>query len=335
VEKGLSLLYHLVKGLPMAGLVSLMPKSSFHVIHSRFYKQEYTTHAKKITGCLANMFSNVTLRLLAAKAMNPPLFKHVTLHLDGHDTRATYGEPSADMYSYKLKAAGLRTQVCMDCTGMAILVSKSQSCGTCNDGSMLQGMKIHNHMHELDCMALDGGYTQFIPSIIDKTTLARTNLCTPVRKKAHKTLAPDESNYNNIFGSFRSQMESLFGELGRTFEKHNNRSPVQVDKAQTYNLQLKLALLLLNIKRMVRLLDIKEQPLHMAWMKESFDYPQQQRAMEYQVESEPVETMMADATSMARLQEEFLNMSMVDVESLAISTNKRQLLESVELTRKR
>ncbi|KAF9964308.1 hypothetical protein BGZ73_001929, partial [Actinomortierella ambigua] len=309
-EKGLCLLYHLIKGLPMSGMEVLMPKSSYHIIHSKFYKQEYSSHAKRITGYLSNMFSTVHIRLLSAKARNPPLFKQVTLHLDGHDTRASYGEPSAEMYSYKLKAAGLRTQVCMDPNGMAILVSKSQSCGTCNDGSMLVAMKIHNHMHELDCLALDGGYSQHIPAITEKTSLDRSNFCTPVRKKAHKTLAADEANYNKIFGSFRSQMESLFGELGRTFERHNNRSPVQVDKAQTYNLQMKLALLLLNIKRMVKLLDLTEQPMHMAWMKDGFDYPQHQKAMEYQVESEPVETMMSDATTLAKLQEEFLNMSM-------------------------
>ena len=37
----------------------------------------------------------------------------ITLLLDGHDTRATYGENKVDMFSYKLRKPGLRTQVCM------------------------------------------------------------------------------------------------------------------------------------------------------------------------------------------------------------------------------
>ncbi|KAF9964335.1 hypothetical protein BGZ73_001912 [Actinomortierella ambigua] len=196
-------------------------------------------------------------------------------------------------------------------------------------------MKIQNYMHEMDCVALDGGYTQYIPSIIDKSSLSKSNFCTPVRKKAHKPLSKEEANYNTIFGAFRSQMESLFGELGRTFEKHNNRAPIQVDKAKTYNLQLKLALLLLNIKHMVTLLKIQEQPLHAAWKSDGFDYPQQQKSMEFLIESDPVENMMSDAVSMNKLQEEFLSMSMVDVESASIPTSKRQMLESVEIPRKK
>ncbi|KAI1286597.1 hypothetical protein EDD11_010609, partial [Mortierella claussenii] len=239
VDKGLLILYHLVKGLPMDGLSVFIPKSSFHLIHTHFYKREYAAHSKRITHLLATMFSSVTIRLLVAKVNNPPLFKHVTLHLDGHDTRATYGESSADMYSYKLKKSGLRTQVCMDSSGMAILVSKSQACKNNNDGTMLVDLKIQNHIHEMDCLALDGGYTQYLPTILEKSDLRRTNFCTPIRKKRQQELTSNEASYNSMFGSFRSQMEALFGELGRTFERHNNRSPILVDKRQTYNLQLK------------------------------------------------------------------------------------------------
>ncbi|KAF9897981.1 hypothetical protein EC991_001228, partial [Linnemannia zychae] len=120
-----------------------MPKSSFHIIHAMFFKTEYAAHNKYITHCLATMFSTITIRLLSAKEKNPPLFQHVTLHLDGHDTRATYqGATSAEMYSYKLKKSGLRTQVVMDCNGMALWVSKSAACKNHADGTMLLAMKV-------------------------------------------------------------------------------------------------------------------------------------------------------------------------------------------------
>ena len=132
------------------------------------------------------------------------------------------------MYSYKLKKSGVRTQVCVDCNGMAILVSKSLPCKENNDGSLLVSMKIQKHIHLLDCIAVDGGYTQYIKKVVEDTELSKKNFCYPIRKSRGKDLAQDEANYNKIFGSFRSQIEAEFGELGAIFEKHNNRKPVLV-----------------------------------------------------------------------------------------------------------
>ncbi|KAG0036026.1 hypothetical protein BGZ83_003913 [Gryganskiella cystojenkinii] len=158
------------------------------------------------------MFSTIQIRLLSAQTLNPELFTHVTLHLDGHDTRATYeGKASAEMYSYKLKKSGLRTQVCMDVNSMALWVSKSQPCKNHQDGQMLVDMKMHNKMHEVDCLALDGGYTQYLKTLVEETDLRRSNFAHPIHKRKLKDLTAQESNYNGIFGSFRSQMESLEG----------------------------------------------------------------------------------------------------------------------------
>jgi hypothetical protein len=149
-----------------------------------------------------------------------------------------WGKVKQGMYSYKLKKSGVRTQVCTDCNGMAILVSKSLPCKENNDGSMLIGMKIEKHIHQLDCIAVDGGYTQYIKKVVEDTDLSKKNFCYPICKSCGKDLAQDEANYNKIFGSFWSQIEATFGELGAIFEKHNNRTPVLVTKIATYNLQL-------------------------------------------------------------------------------------------------
>ena len=308
-EKGLLLLYHIVKGLSLEAMEPHMPKSSFHAIHTIFYKKEYSTHNKFITDCLANMFSNITIRLLTAKGKNPPLFKHVTLHLDGHDTRATYGESSAEMYSYKLKKSGLRTQVAMDINGMALWVSKSASCKNYADGTMLLAMKIDKKMHGLDCMALDGGYTQFLNKLIEENTLSLQNFAHPYRKKKNQELTTEETFYNETFGSFRSGMESLFADLGATFEKHNNRAPVLVDKKQTYNLQMKLSLLLLNMKKMVALLKISTDPIHTSWLRDGFEYPTAKNQMEQPMGYHEISALVEDGNAMAKLQQEFLGLS--------------------------
>jgi DDE superfamily endonuclease len=335
VDKGLLILYHLVAGLAMDGMSTHIPKSSFHSIHTEFYKSNYNVHSKHINQALANMFSTFPIRLISAKLKNPPLFPHVTLHLDGHDTRLSCEEKSSsEMYSYKLKKSGVRTQVCVDCNGMTILVSKSLPCKDNNDGTMLVGMKIHKHIHELDCIALDGGYTQYIKKIVDDTSMSKKNFCYPIRKSRGKDLAQDEANYNKIFGSFRSQMEAEFGDLGAIFEKHNNRKPVLVTKIETYNLQLRLCLLLMNIKKMVALLQLDVEPIHSAWIRDGFDFPYANGALEQILDYIPVEEMLHDARDITKLQEKFLEMTTMDVEDKQreVLTNKRrEIFAGVEI----
>ncbi|KAF9344595.1 hypothetical protein BGX26_004143, partial [Mortierella sp. AD094] len=315
VEKGLLLLYNLVKGLSMEEMEPFIPKSSYHAIHTKFYKKEYTAHNKYITTCLATMFSTITIRLIAAKEKNPPLFQHVTLHIDGHDTRATCdGEPKVKMYSYKLKKSGLRTQVAMDCNGMALWVSKSASCKSNVDGTMLLAMKLDKRIHTMDCVALDGGYAQFLKKFVDESdNLTMLNFAHPFRKKKHHKLSEAESHYNATFSSFRSQMEALFGDLGSTFQRHNNRTPVLVDKKQTYNLQLKLALLLLNIRRMVGLIVISSEPIYESWLREAFEYPyEDDDAVEQPLDHTPLNNIVESNKIMAQLQQKFLAMQVGD-----------------------
>ncbi|KAI1288627.1 hypothetical protein EDD11_009851, partial [Mortierella claussenii] len=296
VEKGLLVLYHLVAGLPMDGISPYIPKSSFHSLHSEFYKTNHNANSKKINQMLVSMFSTFPIRLLSAKLRNPPLFSHVTLHLDGHDTRLSCEEKSStEMYSYKLKKSGVRTQVCVD---------------------------------------FDGGYTQYIKKVVEDTELSKRNFCYPIRKSRSKDLAQDEANYNKIFGSFRSQIEAEFGELGAIFEKHNNRKPVLVTKIATYNLQLRMCLLLMNIKKMVALLKLEDYPIHSAWARDGFDFPYTNGAMEQTLEYIPVAEMLGDAQDMTKLQDQFLRMSTMDVDSggdEATTKKRREIMVSVEL----
>ncbi|KAF9967874.1 hypothetical protein BGZ73_000328 [Actinomortierella ambigua] len=109
---------------------------------------------------------------------------------------------------------------------MAIFTSKSGPCVAGTDGTVLQEMKIHRSIHELDCVAPDGGYSLYIGEIIDSTHLTMDNFAIPIRKKLRQAIKEKDVAYNNAFGSFHSTMENTFGELGRAFEKHNNKTPV-------------------------------------------------------------------------------------------------------------
>ncbi|KAF9972728.1 hypothetical protein BGZ73_004064 [Actinomortierella ambigua] len=215
VDKGLLVLYYLVRGVPTDAMDDFIPKSSFYALYEAFFRTNHSAVNRLVTDLMKNMFSNIKVRIAHAKAYSPEGFKHVTLMLDGHDTRASYTtEDKALAYSYKLKKKGVRTQVCIDIQGMAIFTSKSDPCAAGNDGTMLQDMKIHRSIHELDCVALDGGYNLYIGEIVDSTHLTMDNFAIPIRKKLRQDLTEKDVAYNNAFGSSRPTMENTFGVSG-------------------------------------------------------------------------------------------------------------------------
>jgi hypothetical protein len=314
VEKGLLLLYHLLTGCSMADMEQFIPKSSFHQLHKEFYETRGSELSRMMRKMLSSMFSNVKIRILSAMQKNPTEFRHVTLMLDGHDTRASYrGESSASMYSYKFKKSGFRTQVCMDINNMVLFVSESFPCRDYNDGTMFLQMDIERKIHAVDCIALDGGYTQFISQLLhDAPALSDKNFCCPIRKSAGVSLTSSEALYNEMFGSFRSSIESKFGELVSTFCKFGNGSPIRVNNIDTFVVQFQLACLLLNIKDFVHMLNMPLRPHHSLWEQTGFDFGGV-TALGSSVEvTVNIEKKIEDANSLQRLQEQFLGMNFVD-----------------------
>lgn len=223
----------------MDSMSQYIPKTTFHVIYLKFLKGERAMFEKEINKCFLAMFSTPEFRIQSANWRNPPLFRHVTLLLDGHDSRATYGEDKAVMYSYKLKKSGLCTQVAIDVNGMVPFTSKSASCHDNNDGKMILEMGIGKTVHGMDCITLDGGYIQDIDDLLEKKKdLSNCNFCFPIRKKKQQPLHGDEANFNTMFGGFRSTSEATFGDLGKTF-KFNNEI-VKTASKREFNITLRL-----------------------------------------------------------------------------------------------
>ncbi|KAF9312708.1 hypothetical protein BG006_004296, partial [Podila minutissima] len=162
VERGVMLLYVLVKGVSLSDMAQYIPKTSFHTIHKEFYMYNPAALNRLLTTMLSEMFSTLKSRHLVAER-NPDLFKNVTLNLNGHDSRIIYvNADKASLYSYKLKKSGFRVQVCTDMNNMVFFVSAPTPCRDYNDGTMILRMGIQNKIHKLDCVALDGGYTLFL-----------------------------------------------------------------------------------------------------------------------------------------------------------------------------
>ena len=285
----------------MDSIAQFIPKSTFHVIYSTFVKLERPLFEKEITRCFSSMFSSPEIRIRSANWRNPELFKHVTMMLDGHDSRATYGEDKAAMYSYKLQQSGLRTQVVIDVNGMVLCASKSASCRDNNDGKMLLEMGLGKRIHGMDCVALDGGYTQYIGDLVEK--LEEHNFCFPIRKKRLQPLHEEESNFNDMFSGFRSMSEATFGDLMKTF---TNKEILRTACKKEFNLAFRLCLLLLNVRNFVRAFDIIEQPHHHLWMNEGADYPREKQLVPELTQTVTVQNKLENGLELLRLQETFL-----------------------------
>ena len=100
--------------------------------------------------------------------INPKLVKHVTCFIDGRDPRINYVHTDIKreiLYRYKLKTAGLRTQIISDMNEMIVNVSRSKFCSDASDGNMILNMKIYKTLTKTDCMVCDGGYNLFIRNL--------------------------------------------------------------------------------------------------------------------------------------------------------------------------
>ncbi|KAG0000567.1 hypothetical protein BGZ80_006342, partial [Entomortierella chlamydospora] len=311
IEKGILLLYMLLTGTPSSEMGEFMPKSSFHDVTKDFFGRDTNALDGKLTMYLADMCSNIKLRLLTSRTINPEVFKHITLHLDGHDSRVAYlNADKASMYSYKLKKSGFRTQVCCDMNSMIVFVSQPAECRDFNDGTMLSKMAIERKIHNLDCIALDGGYTQYIKGVITSSGILKSsNFCCPVRKEKGIDLTEREKKYNEVLGSFRSRIESYFGDMQTTFTKFSHTVVNRVSEKSTFSLQFKLCCLLLNVKRMVALRNITPEAHHSFWMQENFEYPDGSDGIQQTPPPPSFRVKINDARSIYKLQDAFLNLT--------------------------
>ncbi|KAG2228452.1 hypothetical protein INT48_008651, partial [Thamnidium elegans] len=275
-----------------------IPKSSFYDIYREFYIKKQEKLNKIVNYALEFLFSNVKIRLLTAKLLNPELFSHVTLYLDGHDTR------------------GFRTQVAIDINNMIIFVSDSKPCKHNTDDKMLIEMNIDKKLNNLECIALDGGYLNSIKYLIENTNLNIYNFIFPIRKQINIDLNNNEIDYNLKFGGFRSKIEKIFADIGDNFKRLNNEKPIKTSDIKIFNIQYKIGCLLLNIKKFVQLSNMEIQNEHQKWLHNDFDFPSSQFNNNINhniVDIIPtIKEKIDNSNTLKILQEQFLGLKMND-----------------------
>ncbi|KAL1928899.1 hypothetical protein VTP01DRAFT_1958 [Rhizomucor pusillus] len=202
LEQRLLILYHLLTGVSMSDMGRFILRAVSIRSTGNFTR-------KQVVAALQSMFSTARIRVLSAMEKNSPEFRHVTLHLDGHDTRVSYLSGNHQlMYSNKLKKAGFHTQ-----------------------------MDISSRVHSIDCIAVDGGYTLFLDQVIQESSgLSTRSFLHPIRKARGLQLSEEERTFNAMIGSFRSKIEGTFGELMTTLHRFGNGSPIRVSDVEVFTI---------------------------------------------------------------------------------------------------
>ena len=319
IDKGLLLLYQIVSGNTGTEMTEWMPYTSFYDLYKCFWitgKSKLLKKVKKDNECL---FSNLKIRLLSAKLFNPDGFKNVTLFIDGHDSKIKYYNPDVSrktLYSYKLKQPGVRTQTVNDPNEMILFVSNSEKCAMGNDGTMFLKMNLFKKMHIADCLAADGGYTLFVEKFKEMSSnsgyeFSDKNFSYPIRREPGTKLTATELTYNKKFGTFRSGNETLYANLASKFDRfNNNKAAIQISQIEVYNVQMRVAILLMNMCKFVEKFKIEVQPHHMLWHNDNFEFPTKMTRINYVFLNEAKASQ--NYNEIMELQEQFLNATLDD-----------------------
>ncbi|KAG2210433.1 hypothetical protein INT45_012095, partial [Circinella minor] len=286
LEKGLFLLYHLVSGIAGEDIEKYLLQSTFHTFYKKFWMDD----------------------------------ENYKRRINGHDSRINYIDTDLDrswLYLYKFKKNGLCTQFAADVNDMILFISKSEFCSDSSDGSMFLNMKLYNKININDTLAVDGGYTTLF--ITQFTELANEkgydfnndNFIYPICKNINENLTITEEHFNNIFESFRSKIENQFSEIGNKFYRfNNNKSVVKMDNIEFYNLQFRVACLLKNISKFVKLFNIPILLHHKLWHSCDFDFPIEKKLIDIVVSNNKQNKDKFDR--MMQLQNNLLNMTISD-----------------------
>ncbi|KAL1926309.1 hypothetical protein VTP01DRAFT_6006 [Rhizomucor pusillus] len=118
----------------------------------------------------------------------------------------------------------------------------------------------------------------------------------PDSRGSWRNLLAEEVQFNNMFGGFRSMIESAFGEIGHVFERFNNRNVIR-RSCQTPN-------------GLCRSEKLEPASHHTLWIQQGFDFGSPQDPAFGAVDtSVSLESLLDNADAIGNLQKEFLGLS--------------------------
>lgn len=282
IDKAIVIIYHLIIGISINQMETYLNYTNFF----RMYKYVYITKHNELNNWIDNIIytcsSNKNTRILSSFISNPELVKHVTLILDGHHNRIVYENVTVDqkiLYSWKLKAPGLNTQFIIDVNDIVVYISESLPCKDNNDDKMMiNNINFNKFFTIYDNLCFDGLYINTLHETIAKFSLRNleleeSNFTFPINKQKKIKLQDDEDKLNKYVAGFRSRIESYFANLGKKFNRFDAKNNIRVTKLETYNIQLILCCVLLNLKKISDMTNLTMIPKYSKWMEKGFNYP--------------------------------------------------------------
>jgi hypothetical protein len=135
-------------------------------------------------------------------------------------------------------------------------------------------MKIENIAEKEDCIAFDGGYYFYIETFLEEhTNYSRQNFIYPYRKIKNIELSNEKIEFNKMFSSYRSKIETIFADIGNKFNKFDNtKSVTKTTNIRGFTLQFKVACLLTNIKKFIEKYNIEINEHVKLWQNNEFEY---------------------------------------------------------------
>ena len=315
IDKILCIIYQLLDGCSTHNMDQFLNETTYYRIYAQLFIENEEKLNKWIDYMFQNFFSNVSIRILSAQLKNPQLLKNATCIIDGHHNKIIYEDikiSKKEFHSYKLKKPGLNTQFVIDNNGMTLYISDSKPCRNNNDDIMfINNVNLTKFLHYGDALCFDGLYKNTLSEVIIKynkinLNISENNFIYPIKKQKNIDLNNDERLFNEELGSYRSRIETYFAELGNTFKRFHPKSNIRITESSTFNVQMKLCCLFLNIKKFVEIGNITETDIHRQWMNDDFDYPSDDAPVI--IESTTVENKLENIRHMQNLQNELINL---------------------------
>lgn len=335
VEKGILILKLLVDGCSINDMKIYDENDSFYRIYKSVFIDNIDFLENWVNNTMFYCFSNSITRLLYSKLYNPKNFEHCTLLLDGRHNRIVIEDidlNKKDLYSYKLKKNALNTQFIIDSAGYIIYVSESLPCKFNNDDNMfINNINLMKFFKLTDCLCYDGLYENVLDEILKKYNnvglhITENNFCFPIKKEKNIDLDVDELNFNKQLGSYRSTIETFFAKFSNIFKRFSYKANARITKEKTYNIQIKLALVLFNIKNFVENNNIEEKSYYKLWMEKDFDFFDTIKDFNIETKSIKAVYKKENIMNMKSLQDDLLNKLLSDNNfKISLTKNKMQI----------
>jgi hypothetical protein len=139
---------------------------------------------------------------------------------------------------------------------------------------------------------------------LEKTDLQLFNFQIPIRKHPYQDLTLGETDFNNKHGAMRSQIETYFAHFTSVFKFFHLRSSSRTSNLGMYSDQMKIAILLFNVKNFTSKHNVMPNEQNMAWIQPNY-HPVEENNV--QPDSERSQLQFEQSQEMSYVQQTFLN----------------------------